>query len=495
MDLKTKVSSLSEIERKTLLCLSGEQKNIKELSEKANLNIDSARRAVAWLEQKGFAKVNSVKIIKAGLTKEGQNALQNGLPEQRMLDVLSEQGMNFDDVMKKAKLTRQEFNVALGLNKRKNFVIISKKEKPMLELTGISKGFKSEEEKELKKISKGVKNETVTPDPLTITATLNTPDIKISLASRGLVEEKEVVQRKISITIEGKKAIASKEFSSKRNYNIHEAVPELFIGKKQPYIQFLNNIRKKLVTLGFKEMPERLVNQEFYNFDVLFQPQNHPARTWTDTYQLKNPKIGKLPAQEKVNAIRNAHEHGGKTISKGWGYNWNPEIASKLMPTAHGTAADARQMVEGVESPRKYFVINRCFRPDVLDATHLIEFNQLDGFIVGEGLSFRNLLGVLKDFAIEIAGATDVKFFPDYYPFTEPSVQLSAKHPELGWVEFAGAGIFRPEITESLGIKEPVLAWGMGVDRLAMFKLGIKDIRHLFSEDLTWLRKSKMVID
>jgi len=382
--------------------------------------------------------------------------------------------------MKKAKLSKQEFNVALGLNKRKNFVIISKKEKPILELTGISKGFENEEKKELEKISKGEK-----------------ADSKIikELVSRGLVEEKEEIIRKTSITKEGSSVLSSKEFSEERSYNIHEKVPELFIGKKQPYIQFLNNIRKKLVALGFKEMPERLVNQEFYNFDVLFQPQNHPARTWTDTYQLKNPKIGKLPKQEKVNAIKHAHEHGGKTISKGWGYNWNPEIAAKLMPTAHGTAADARQMIEGVEYPRKYFVINRCFRPDVLDATHLIEFNQLDGFIVGEGLSFRSLLGVLKDFAIEIAGATDVKFFPDYYPFTEPSVQLSAKHPDLGWVEFAGAGIFRPEITESLGIKEPVLAWGMGVDRLAMFKLGIKDIRHLFSDDLTWLRKSKMVID
>tara|TARA_Y100000310_G_scaffold345859_1_gene471624 strand:+ start:17574 stop:19016 length:1443 start_codon:yes stop_codon:yes gene_type:complete len=480
MDLKAKIRSLSDIEKKTLKVLSREEKEISEISKESGLNIDSARRAVAWLEQKGFAKVDPVKTIKAGLTKEGKNALSQGLPEQRMLDVLSEKGMNFDDTMKKAKLSHQEFNVALGLNKRKNFVIISKKEKPMLELTGISKGFESEEQKELEKISSGEK-----------------PDSKISkeLASRGLIEEKEEITRKVSITKEGSSAISSKEFSKERSYNIHEKVPELFIGKKQPYIQFLNNIRKKLVALGFKEMPERLVNQEFYNFDVLFQPQNHPARTWTDTYQLKNPKTGKLPKQERVNAIKHAHEHGGKTISKGWGYNWSDEIAAKLMPTAHGTAADARQMIEGVEYPRKYFVINRCFRPDVLDATHLIEFNQLDGFIVGEGLSFRSLLGVLKDFATEIAGATDVKFFPDYYPFTEPSVQLSAKHPDLGWVEFAGAGIFRPEITESLGIKEPVLAWGMGVDRLAMFKLGIKDIRKLFSDDLTWLRKSKMVID
>ena len=122
-----------------------------------------------------------------------------------------------------------------------------------------------------------------------------------------------------------------------------------------------------------------------------------------------------------------------------------------------------------------------------------VEFNQMDGFIADKELSFRHLLGILKQFALEIAGASKVRFYPDYYPFTEPSVQLSAKHPELGWIEFAGAGMFRPEITENLGIKEPIIAWGMGIDRLAMFKLGIKDIRHLFSESLEYLRNSKII--
>jgi phenylalanyl-tRNA synthetase alpha chain len=163
------------------------------------------------------------------------------------------------------------------------------------------------------------------------------------------------------------------------------------------------------------------------------------------------------------------------------------------MPAAHATAHSARQLVEGIEIPGKYFAIARCYRPDVMDASHLIEFNQMDGFIVGEDLSFRHLLGILKQFAVEVAGAEKVRFYPDYYPFTEPSVQLSAKHPEMGWIEFAGAGIFRPEMMENLGIKEPAIAWGIGIDRLAMFKLGIKDIRYLFSDNLGWLRDVKMV--
>jgi len=484
MDLTEKIKSLSEIEKKTLKVLSKDYKKLEEIRKEARINIDSVRRAVNWLSQKGLAKIDESSSKIHSLTSEGKKALEKGLPERRMLRFLEEKGSaDLSDsvkLQKQLEMTSQEFNIALGLNKRKQFVAIIKK----LELTEVGKEYlkdETSEEKTLKEVSQGKKPS----DEKALKETI----------MRGLVNEKIGTVRNVSITIEGDLALKSKEFSQARSYNIHEKVPELFIGKRQPYIQFLNSIRKKLVALGFKEMPERLINQEFYNFDVLFQPQDHPARTWTDTYQLKKPARGKLPHHERVKAIKDAHEHGGKTISRGWGYNWSEEIASKLMPTAHGTAADARQMIEGVEYPRKYFVINRCFRPDVLDATHLIEFNQLDGFIVGEGLSFRSLLGVLKDFAIEIAGAKDVKFFPDYYPFTEPSVQLSAKHPKMGWVEFAGAGIFRPEITESLGIKEPVLAWGMGVDRLAMFKLGINDIRHLFSDDLTWLRKSKMVIE
>ncbi|RLF85046.1 phenylalanine--tRNA ligase subunit alpha, partial [Thermococci archaeon] len=146
-----------------------------------------------------------------------------------------------------------------------------------------------------------------------------------------------------------------------------------------------------------------------------------------------------------------------------------------------------------VQIPGKYFAIQRVFRPDVLDRTHLIEFNQVDGFVVDESLTFKHLLGILKRFAVEIAGAKKVKFLPDYYPFTEPSVQMSAYHEELGWVEFGGAGVFREEMTKPLGIDVPVIAWGIGIDRLAMFKLGIDDIRYLFSYDLKWLREAKLV--
>ena len=292
----------------------------------------------------------------------------------------------------------------------------------------------------------------------------------------------------------GAEALALVEKSAERKYVVDAGVPEIFLGKKQPYVQFLGQIRNKLVALGFKEMPAPLITQEFYNFDALFQPQGHPARSWSDTYQLKQPKFGKLPDAKIVARVKAAHESGGNTGSRGWQYKWNEEIAKRLMPSAHGTAHSARQLVKGIEIPGKYFAIARCYRPDVVDATHLIEFNQLEGFIVDKLFNFRHLLGMLKQFAVEISGAEEVKFTTGYFPFTEPSCELYIKHEKMGWIEIGGAGIFRPELTLPLGIKEPVLAWGLGIDRLAMIKLGINDIRYLFSDDLGWLRKSAVVI-
>jgi phenylalanyl-tRNA synthetase alpha chain len=276
-------------------------------------------------------------------------------------------------------------------------------------------------------------------------------------------------------------------------YNVEVPGKRIYPGKRQPYQRFVEGIKRKLVELGFVEMTGPLIESEFWNFDALYQPQDHPARDWTSTYELKRPATGDLPSKEIVERVKAAHEDGWTTGSFGWGYKWDPSKAMRLLPRAHGTCLSARTLASKPEIPGKYFAIARCYRPDVLDATHLIEFNQAEGIVIDESLNLRNLLGILEIFAKEIAGAERVKFIPDYYPFTEPSIQLSAYHPDLGWMEFGGSGIFREELTKPLGVEEPVVAWGIGIDRLAMFKLGINDIRYLFAQDLRWLRESKVV--
>ncbi len=486
LDSETKkiVSELSEIEGKTLKVLAEEKQelNVEELAEKAGIDLDSARRSIQWLNEKKLGKARIEKSVFVSLGEEGIKVLSNGLPEKNFL---KEIGNTWKKISEIKSIPKQEINIALGNAKKKNLIELKKEKELMIKATEKGKEFiekKSEEELMLEKLSDKEFNE----------KSFNEKEkqvLKFLGFRKNFLKHKEKGNEFILITEKGISAVPFLSAVKERKYNLTDAVKEIYPGKKQPYFKFVDEIKQKLVSLGFKEMNNPLIVQEFYNFDVLFQPQNHSARTWTDTYKLKKPEFGKLPDKKIVNAVKSAHENGGKTKSKGWQYKWEEKIASQLMPSAHGTAHSARQLTKGIEVPGKYFTIARCFRPDVVDATHLIEFNQLEGFVAGKNFTFRKLLGLLKEFAVEVAGAEKVKFLPDYYPFTEPSVQLNALHPKLGWVEFGGAGIFRKEITENLGIKEKCLAWGLGMDRLAMFKLKLNDIRELFSYNLNWLRK------
>ncbi|MSR86326.1 phenylalanine--tRNA ligase subunit alpha [Candidatus Woesearchaeota archaeon] len=490
------VRSLHPLERKVIPFL----KNsilFEELLEKTKLQEAECMRAVQWLENKEVLKIKTDIKEEIILGSLGKKYLEEKLPERRLLEQLKKKKLSLQEI----QLEEGEKNIAIGELKKKAAISMGKD----IELTEQGRKLLEKEfleEKLLKVLPKETKDLTE----------------EEKLAFENLKKRKEIIQieviktKTIILTDLGKKLIKEKldfdlietltpdmlrqeSWKGKqfRKYDVKINVPKTYGGRRQPYMEFLNKIKLQLVQLGFKEMNGPLIETEFYNFDVLFQPQDHPARTWTDTYHLKHPTHGKLLNDLVVNRVKIAHEEGGRTGSTGWGYKWDSEIAMQLMPRAHATAVSARQMVKGIEIPSKYFTISRVYRPDVLDATHLIEFNQLDGFVTDPSISFRTLLGMLKLFATEIAGAEEVKFFADYYPFTEPSVQISAKHPQLGWVELGGAGIFRPEITQTLNIDTPVMAWGLGIDRLAMFKLGIKDIRYLFSQDLKWLREPRVI--
>lgn len=485
MSVEKTAKALSEIEVKTLNALAKESLSLKEISEKAGIHIDSVRRALGWLSGKGLVSVGKPQNMII-LSERGIEALEMGVPARRLSRALESLGGKapLKELMAKSGMQKSEFNAALGTAKRRNWVVFNKGE---IELTGLEKE-KLEVEKILGKTTELMKKFHENGIPARELSEEEITELeKNGFAKKKLIEMASGTKAEINAS--GLKALGIAASTKARSYNVTGKVPELLIGKKQPYVRFLEQIRRKLVAMGFTEMETPYIVQEFYNFDVLFQPQNHPARTWASTYHLKQPRTGKLPDKKSVKAVKEAHEFGAKTGSRGWGYKWSEEIAKKLMPTAHGTAHSARQLVKGIDVPGKYFSIARCYRPDTVDRTHLIEFNQLEGIIAGS-FSFKHLLGMLKEFAEEIAHAKDVKFYPDYYPFTSPSVQLSALHPEMGWVEFGGAGMFRPEMLEPLGIKEQVLAWGLGIDRLAMFKLGISDIRELFSKDLDWLRKA-----
>ena len=403
------------------------------------------------------------------LTDEGERYLRRGLPEKRLLRAL-------DKARPLSQLQNlEDFKIGLQWAKKRGWLTIDKGQ-----LIPKSRPGELPEEHALKQIS-----EHKPVDDHLITVLLKRRLIKQEREDVTKRAEKQLATGVTSPTPELIKSGLWKKTTFKP-YNVQAAGRIVYPGKRHPYHAYLHRVRQQLVELGFQEMTGPSIETEFWNFDALFQPQNHPSRDWTQTYSLKAPAHGSLPAPALVKSVKHSHE-------KNWGYQWDPKKAARLMPRAHSTALSARTLADNPDIPGKYFSISRCFRPDVIDATHGVEFNQVDGMVIGD-LTFRDLLGLLKGFAREFAGAEKIKFLPDYYPFTECSVQLSAKHPKLGWIELAGAGIFREELTRPLGITKPVLAWGIGIDRLAMFKLGIDDIRQLFSRDLSWLRSTEVMI-
>jgi phenylalanyl-tRNA synthetase alpha chain len=412
------------------------------------------------------------------LTEEGREYLEGGLPEMNLADALKKP-MKIDDVKARIK----NFGIALQWAKRNNWVRLENGK-----LLLVSRPSRVPEHEALKKVSVGARVDRKMADVL----------LKRKLIC---MEREDIVKRAERMVGKEIMSLAPELIKTGmwrkvriKPYNVEITGKKIYPGKRQPYNQFLSEARQRLVELGFIEMEGPLIETEFWNFDALYQAQNHPSRDWTQTYVLKYPKQGSLPGKRIVDRVRAAHENGWKTGSTGWGYKWDHVKASNLMPRAHTTACSARALASMPEIPGKYFAISRCFRPDVIDATHGVEFNQMEGIVIDESLNFRKTLGLLKMFAMDLAGAEKVRFFPDYYPFTEPSVQISAKHPDMGWIELAGAGIFREELTRPLGVDQPVIAWGFGIDRLAMYKLNINDIRHLFSRDLKWLRDQRILI-
>lgn len=275
-----------------------------------------------------------------------------------------------------------------------------------------------------------------------------------------------------------------------RRYNISVPPARIIPGRNNPYVSFLESVKDKLCSLGFEEFDGPLVETEFWNSDALFMPQFHAARDIHDVYYVKNPTHAKYIEEPYLSNVAAAHENGGDTGSRGWNYTFDRDFTRRLILRSQGTVLSAHQLAKA-RIPGKYFGIARCFRYDKVDATHLSDFYQTEGIVLGEEVNLKTLLGFLEMFAVEIAGATDVKYVPGYFPFTEPSIEVHIKHPVLGWFELGGSGIFRPEVTKAMGVNVPVLAWGIGIDRMALMALGLNDLRELFSTDIEQVRLRK----
>jgi phenylalanyl-tRNA synthetase alpha chain len=274
-----------------------------------------------------------------------------------------------------------------------------------------------------------------------------------------------------------------------KHYDIQADVEPASIGRIHPFQRILNQVREIFYGMGFSEIASPHVESSFWDFDALFQPQDHPARDMQDTFYVAHPKTSPLPDAALVKKVKDTHENGGDSDSTGWDYRWNPELAKKTVLRTHTTAASVRQLWKNPLAPAKYFCIGRVFRRETVDYKHLPVFTQVDGIIVEEKASLAHLIGIISEFYTRM-GFKKIEIRPSFFPYTEPSLEIQVWLEERrDWVEMGGAGIFRKEVTAPLGCTAPVLAWGLGLERLAMIKYNVDDLRKLYISDFTWLRE------
>jgi phenylalanyl-tRNA synthetase alpha chain len=507
MKIKKLAQSLHAYERRVLPEIA-EHAYLDALALTTGLKKVEVMRALQWLQNKKAATITTEPRELASLDKNGQQYLKKGLPERRFLEALKQKEIALKKLADKTGLSREEVNICIGLLRQKGAVLILKDKELKAKITDQGKRLLNTEFLEEKFLKKQFPIET---------STLKAEE---KLVLNQLKKRKQIIRidvekiKKAKLTDIGKQllelgvrdeniidritpqSLRTGEWKDKtfRRFDVKINVPQVSGGKKQAYRAFLDWVRTKFISLGFQEMDGPLVETELWNMDALYMPQFHSARDIHDAYYIKEPRYGQLEPK-LVKKVQAAHEQGGTTGSAGWKYAFDTKRTHRQLLRTQGTACSSRMLAsKNLQIPGKYFGITRCFRHDVIDATHLPDFNQTEGIIVEEGLNFRHLVGLLKMFAKEFADAEEVRVVPGYFPFTEPSAELFAKHPQLGWIELGGAGIFRPEVVAPLlGKHVSVLAWGLGIDRIGMFKLGLKDIRELFSHDLTFLRNTPLI--
>ncbi len=482
----------------------------------AQLSPGQFRRAVQWLLSKEIVEQAGEEVHEAVyLTDLGKQFAENGVPEKCLIErIQSKDDLTVPDLLADHELPDAEIRSAFGKMRKQGIIKITSGTvslDPSFDITPFTKkaetiaSFKNREGAQLSEcgeeeqsIIKSLVHKRIRSKGVFYLE--KTSNIFFKLTRKGRELQKEVLAADLTgeeLSQLSPDMLRDGSWRGKRfrKYSFDFAPPRKPLARRHPYREFLDFVKYKLVSLGFVEMRGPLVECEFWNMDALFMPQFHSAREIHDAYFVKRPPKARTIDPTFLKNVAAAHETGGATGSTGWNYRFDEDRTHRLVLRSQGTALSARQLGKGPDIPGKYFAMARCFRPDTVDATHACDFFQCEGIMLGEEINFRTLLGLLKLFSVEVAKAEEVQFVPAYFPFTEPSVEAHMKHPELGWIELGGAGIFRPEVTRPLGVDVPVLAWGLGLDRMAMVALKINDIRELFTSDLDALRTRRLELD
>jgi phenylalanyl-tRNA synthetase alpha chain len=256
------------------------------------------------------------------------------------------------------------------------------------------------------------------------------------------------------------------------------------LGHRHLITQVIDEICDIFIRLGFIVVEGPEIETEYNNFTALNIPLEHPSRDVFDTFYLRSASSAVHRASEQKNAKRKTQD-------------------AKLLLRSHTSPAQIR-MMKSRKPPLAIIVPGKVYRPDAVDASHSFMFHQIEGFMVDKDIGFSDLKGVLEFFAKFVFGkGINMRFRPHFFPFTEPSAEVDISCiickgrgcsvcGQKGWLEILGSGMIHPNVFKHVGYdpkRYTGFAFGMGVERIAMLKYGINDIRLFFENDLRFLRQ------
>jgi phenylalanyl-tRNA synthetase alpha chain len=431
---------------------------INNLAQLSNMNIDSIRRIIQSLSAQDYVKLESSESFIFSPTKEFEDYIKSGFPEVAVyLAAKANKSIQ--------ALSADEKRFGLPSAKLKGFVQI---ENGKLTCT------KTQEE-----VQKHVKKLTDSFNLLKEKGAIDDPVLLDELFRRKLATKS--TEKTLMIKYTGRK------IPDAEGFDIQAPTADAPLGKAHVISRFMQRVREIMVELGFSEMDGPIIESTFWNFDALFQPQDHPARDLADTFYLKGDT--KLPDDSQlVKRVSKAHVDG-------WNYKWSKDESMRTVLRTHTTALSARYLSQNKDKlPQKLFAVGRVFRNEATDFKHLAEFHQVEGIIAWEGATFRDLLGIIKEFYRKL-GFEKIRFRPSFFPYTEPSLEIEVFFEPRGeWLELGGAGIFRPEVSIPLAGTYPVLAWGLSLERPLMLLLELEDIRTFYRNDIDFLKTTRLKI-
>ena len=459
---------LHDIEKKIIDSLQKKSEQTPEqLSESTELSIDQVRRGIEWLRLKEFAKVIESSKVTVSLGRNGIDSLKNGLPERKLMDLIKDGSKSFEEIRK--TLSGAGFNAAIANAKKNGWVNIEKTDSGST-ISTKEKPVETPEEKLISLIGdKSIPEEQI-ENKLALKFLLQRPDYVLQNTEKSKIISLTERSSQIDTTLSDIGAI-----------DVEADAALVYAARTHPLKDTIDEIREIFVKLGFSEIQGNLTQSSFWNFDALFTPQDHPARELQDTFYIENLKSQNQASSTQIKQVSKSH-------SQNWHYDWKLSESQKMVLRTHTTCATIKYLAEQKPDEARIFSLGRVFRNEKVSYKHLVEFNQIEGIVIGNNTTLRDLMGIQKEFYKQL-GLTKIKFWPTFFPYTEPSLQTMVYNEKLGkWIELFGMGIFRPEVTKPLGIDKPVLAWGGGIERIAMLKYELDDVREFYNNNLNWLR-------